>query len=143
MIGGALVLGGSATMPSESANLAAPKNYKQLVAAKQQQIASDFQSDFTDKWTARTVCAPAETIELCSNYVVPEQEPSAGQPAPPPVLSRKPIEPGSSTISIDGSPQQGLPQGPQPPPAPEGAGQLPAGAVPLGTVLAMDYLNRF
>ena len=36
----------------------------------------------------------------------------------------------SSTISIDGSAQQGLPQGPQPPPAEEAAaGQLPPGSV--------------
>ena len=48
-----------------------------------------------------------------------------------PVISRQPIEPGTSTISIDGSAQQGLPQGPQPPPR-SAEGQLPPGAVPLG-----------
>jgi parvulin-like peptidyl-prolyl isomerase len=106
---------------------------QQLAAAEQQQIATEFQADFTDKWTPRTVCAPAETIELCSNYEAPEAQSVPGQPAPPPVISRKPIEPGSSTISIDGSAQQGLPQGPQPPPTEEdAAGQLPPGAVPLG-----------
>ena len=46
----------------------------------------------------------------------PEAEPRPGQPTPPAVISRQPIEPGTSTISIDGSAQQGLPQGPQPPP---------------------------
>ncbi|MEZ5074252.1 MAG: peptidyl-prolyl cis-trans isomerase [Solirubrobacterales bacterium] len=105
---------------------------QQLLSARQQQIASEFQSDFTDKWTPRTVCAPADTIELCSNYVAPEPQPTPGQPAPPPVVSTKPIEPGTSTITIDGTPQQGLPQGPQPPPSKQGAGQLPPGAVPLG-----------
>jgi parvulin-like peptidyl-prolyl isomerase len=106
---------------------------QQLAASRQQQIATEFQSDFTDKWTPRTVCAPAVTIELCADYVAPEPQAVPGQPAPPPVVSRKPIEPGTSTISIDGAPQQGLAQGPQPPPTDEGAaGQLPPGAVPLG-----------
>ncbi|HET6830883.1 MAG TPA: peptidyl-prolyl cis-trans isomerase [Solirubrobacterales bacterium] len=107
---------------------------QQLVAAGQQQIAAEFQSDFTDKWTPRTICAPAATVDLCDNYVAPEPAATPGQPAPPAVLSRKPIEPGASTISIDGAPQQGLPQGPQPPPVEDasGAGQLPPGSIPLG-----------
>ena len=105
---------------------------QQLVSSKQQQIASDFQTDFVDKWTPQTICAPAETIELCSNFVTPVAEPVPGQPTPPAVISRKPIEPGTSTISIDGSAQQGLPQGPQPPPSATPEGQVPAGAVPLG-----------
>jgi len=104
---------------------------QQLAASKQQQIAADFQSDFVDKWTARTICAPAETIELCSNFEAPQPEATPGQPTPPPVASRQPIEPGSSTISVDGAPQQGLPQGPQPPPSDDAAGQVPAG-VPIG-----------
>ncbi len=104
---------------------------QQLVSTKQQQIASEFQTDFTDKWTPRTICAPEETIELCSNYVAPETEATPGQPAPPAVVSRAPIEPGTSTLSIDGSAQQGLPQGPQPPPT-NAEAQVPAGAVPLG-----------
>ncbi|MEZ5155387.1 MAG: peptidyl-prolyl cis-trans isomerase [Solirubrobacterales bacterium] len=104
---------------------------QQLASAKQQQIASDFQTDFVDKWTPRTVCAPEETIELCSNYVAPEPVPTPGQPAPPAVISRQPIEPGTSTLSLDGSPQQGLPQGPQPP-ATNPEAQPQPGAVPLG-----------
>jgi len=105
---------------------------QQLASARQQQVAAEFQSDFTDKWTPRTVCAPDATMEFCSNYTAPETKPTPGQPAPPPVVSTKPIEPGTSTITIDGAPQQGLPQGPQPPPSKQGAGQLPPGAVPLG-----------
>ena len=106
---------------------------QQLVAARQQQIATEFQSDFTDKWTARTICAPGQEIELCSNYVAPEAEPVPGQPSPPAVISRQPIAPGTATISPDGAPAQGLPQGPQPPPVDEAAGaQLPPGAVTLG-----------
>jgi hypothetical protein len=41
MIGGALALGGCATVPSDSAALAPPKNYKQLVAAKLRQMEDD------------------------------------------------------------------------------------------------------
>jgi len=117
------------TQPLDQASAAIKQ---QLVSAKQQQIAADFQTDFTDKWTARTICAEGQEIALCSNYVAPEAEPVPGQPVAPPVLSTKPIEPGTSTISIDGTPAQGLPQGPQPPATDAAATQLPAGAVPIG-----------
>lgn len=118
------------TQPLDEASTAIKQ---QLASAKQQQIAADFQIDFTDKWTARTICAEGQEIELCSNYVAPEAEPVPGQPSPPPVVSTKPIEPGTSTISIDGTAAQGLPQGPRPPVTPAAAAtQLPAGAVPIG-----------
>jgi parvulin-like peptidyl-prolyl isomerase len=118
------------TQPLEEASATIKQ---QLVAARQQQIATEFQTDFTDKWTPRTVCAPADVIELCSNFVAPDPEPVPGQPTPPPVTSTQPIEPGTSTISIDGSQAQGLPQGPRPPATdPAAATQLPAGSVPLG-----------
>ncbi len=124
----------SAINPETTQPLADASNAieQQLVSSKQQQIATDFQSDFVDKWTPRTVCAPDETIELCSNFVAPETPTTPGQPTPPAVISRQPIEPGTSTISIDGSAQQGLPQGPQPPPTKNAEGQVPPGAVPLG-----------
>lgn len=106
---------------------------QQLVSARQQQIANDFQSDFTDKWTAQTICAEGQEIDLCSNYVAPEAPPTPGQPSPPAVISRNPIEPGSSTITPDGTPQTGLPQGPRPAGGDDAAAtQLPAGAVQLG-----------
>jgi parvulin-like peptidyl-prolyl isomerase len=115
------------TQPLEEASQAIKQ---QLVAAKQQQIASDFQTDFVDKWTARTVCDEEATIELCSNFEPVEPEPVEGQPEPPPVISSSPIAPGESTITIDGAPQQGKPQAPQPfaPEVPE----LPEGSVPIG-----------
>ena len=105
---------------------------QQLVSSKQQQIATDFQSDFVDKWTPRTVCAPDETIELCSNFVAPETPTAPGQPTPPAVISRQPIEPGTSTISIDGSAQQGAPPGTAAAADEERRGAGAAGAVPLG-----------
>ncbi len=103
---------------------------QQLVSVRQQQIAADFQADFVDKWTPRTYCLPDYTIELCRDYVAPEPEVVEGQPSPPPVQSTRPIAPGTSTIPLDGAPQQGLPQGPVQPPAEEGA--APAGTLPIG-----------
>ncbi len=47
------------TQPLDQASTAIKQ---QLVSAKQQQIASDFQIDFTDKWTARTICAEGQEI---------------------------------------------------------------------------------
>jgi foldase protein PrsA len=118
------------TQPLDQAKAAIEQ---QLKSAAQQQVASDFQTDFVDKWTARTICDPADAIALCSNFVTPVAAPVPGQPAPPPVLSTKPIEPGTSTLTLDGSPQQGLPQGPQPPAsATTAATQLPVGTVPVG-----------
>ena len=83
---------------------------QQLASTKQQQIASDFQTDFVDKWTQRTVCAPEATIQLCSNFEPVEPEPVEGQPTPPPVIGTQPIAPGTATITADGSQQQGAPQ---------------------------------
>jgi hypothetical protein len=118
------------TQPLEEAS----KTIKQqLAASQQQQIASDFQTDFVDKWTRLTICAPEASIQLCDNFEPVVPEPVEGQPVPPPVVSTQPIEPGTSTITIDGSPQQGLPQAPQgtAPPTPP-AGTLPPGSVPIG-----------
>ena len=56
--------------PSRSTRLR-PRSSSSSISAKQQQIAADFQTDFTDKWTARTICAAGQEIELCSNYVAP------------------------------------------------------------------------
>ena len=53
---------------------------QQLVSGQQQQIAADFQTDFIDKWTARTICAEGQEIELCSNYVAPDGRAGPGQP---------------------------------------------------------------
>jgi len=96
-----------------------------LVATRQQQLASAFQQDFTDKWRARTVCADGFLVERCSNAEPPEdpctedvaKETGCGAPVP----STKPILPG--TAGVFGAPApSGLPQGPCAwVPPPEGA----------------------
>ena len=83
---------------------------QQLVAAQQQQIASDFQTDFFDKWTARTICAPEATIELCSNFDAPEAEPVHGQPTRAAGRLDQADRAGHATITVDGTAAQGLPQ---------------------------------
>jgi foldase protein PrsA len=105
---------------------------QQLITARQQEVGNEFRNDFIDKWTQRTTCAPEYMISLCRGYTPPATEPVAGQPEPPPVVSTQPIAPGDNTITVDGSPQQGLPQGPQPSPSDAAPTQLPAGSVPIG-----------
>ncbi len=102
---------------------------QQLITARQQEVGNEFRNDFIDKWTQRTTCLPDYMIALCRGYVAPAVEPVEGQPEPPPVVSTKPIAPGTSTIPLDGAPQQGLPQGPLPTVA---APTLPEGSVPIG-----------
>ncbi|HEX2128089.1 MAG TPA: peptidyl-prolyl cis-trans isomerase, partial [Solirubrobacterales bacterium] len=86
-----------------------------LLAARQQQLASAFQQDFTAKWRARTVCAEDRLVERCSNAEAPDdpcteevaEETGCGAPVP----STKPILPG--TAGVFGAPAPaGLPQGP-------------------------------
>jgi parvulin-like peptidyl-prolyl isomerase len=48
---------------------------QQITGAQQQLAVSEFESDFVDKWTERTFCAPDFVIERCAN-------------APPPARSR-------------------------------------------------------
>ena len=106
---------------------------QQLVSNAQQQRGNEFRNDFVDKWTARTTCADAYVMALCENYVAPAAAAVPGQPTAPPVTGMKPIEPGTATIPLDGTAQQGLPQAPHGVPAPAAAaGTLPAGSVPIG-----------
>jgi foldase protein PrsA len=111
---------------------------QQLVSLKQQEIASSFQTDFSDKWTSRTFCTSDVAMERCENFVPP----SAAVPGGAPVVSTRPVAPGQTTVF---GPTQGLPQGPiQPvPPTPAGlptgvigpgGAPLPPGAAPPGAV---------
>lgn len=116
-----------------------------IVGNKQQEVFDGFQTDFFEKWTARTFCAPVAQSEFCADFEAPEPEPVAGQPETPEgpaVAAPRPIEPGTSEIPLSFpngyQPAQGThPQGPgagiQLPPAPE----LPAGAttIPGGTTV--------
>jgi foldase protein PrsA len=112
-----------------------------LVATRQQEIATEFQSDFQAKWIARTFCAEGFRIDRCANAEPPPdpctKEVAESQGCPAPVPSTRPIQPGSNAVF--GAPATpGLPQGPITPQAaaPPGAapGLVPGGAVPPGTV---------
>jgi foldase protein PrsA len=130
-----------------------------LAAARQQQLAAAFQTDFDSKWRARTVCNESFFPEYDPEVPI-EQQPSSrcGNAPPPPsactkdvaeetgcgaaVPSTKPVLPG--TAGIFGAPAPaGLPQGPcawVPAPDADGfrpcdvAGMKPApeGAAPAG-----------
>ncbi len=107
-----------------------------LAAQRQQEVATQFQTNFQTKWIARTFCADDFRIERCANA-----------PAPPPtctqelidttgcdafVPSRGVMNPGGA--GVFGSPPPVVrPQGPQGP-APAAAGALPPGLVPGGAV---------
>jgi len=86
---------------------------QQLLAGEQQQTSTNFESDFIDKWTSRTSCAPEAAVSLCRDFEEPEPEQVEGQPLPPPVVTSAPIAPGTSTISPAGSAPTGLPQRPR------------------------------
>ncbi len=93
-----------------------------LVAQRQQQLASDFQTDFAVKWTGRTVCAEDYLIERCANAEPPpdactgdddgEEPPTDAEGneqelgCPAFVPSIRPVEPGTAgNIGATGRPQ--------------------------------------
>ena len=111
----------------------------------QQEFLSEFGTNFTTKWTERTVCADDYLIERCSNYVG-DGRPSNAPPAcyeedpekpaaacPSPVTPISPALPGSiSETKPKGEP---FPQRPQPESTPkQGAGEVPEvpGEAPSG-----------
>jgi hypothetical protein len=110
-----------------------PQIQQQLGASLQQQIATNFQTDFVDKWSSRTFCADGYVISRCSNYSPPPsctaavaQKTGCGAPVP----AIKPVAPGHASVFFTIPPQ--LPQGPIEP-APAGAPTLPGGSpIPLG-----------
>jgi foldase protein PrsA len=108
---------------------------QQLVQGKQQELATNFQQDFLEKWRARTFCADGYVIDRCENFTATP----APTPGAPPVTSTPAVPPGQAAV-FPGQPIPALPQGPiQPPSAaaqpgvigPGGTG-LPPGAVPPG-----------
>ena len=117
---------------------------QQLASLEQQQIAQNFQTDFTDKWRSRTFCDSSFVNERCANFQTPvttcTQALADQHQCPTPVVSTAPVSPGHATVF---GPAQGLPQGPlQPPAAPTtglppgvlpGTSTLPPGAAPPGT----------
>lgn len=128
------------TQPLEEAR---PQIRQQLEMVRTQAAAQQAENAFFEKWRARTVCDEVALISFCANFEQPDPEPVPGQPAPPTgpaVQGSAPIEPGTATFSIDGSPQTGAPQRPKqvsdsnPAAMPPGGvpGGLPPGAVPPG-----------
>jgi foldase protein PrsA len=99
---------------------------QQLASAQQQAAATEFENDFVDKWSARTICAPDYVIERCGNAPEPARPEGA-----PPVQSSRPAAPGAAGSVTPGVTTSGLAQGPLPPPADQPAG-LPPGAAPIG-----------
>ena len=113
-----------------------------LGAERQQEIASDYQDSFLEKWRARTVCSDEVAIDRCSNAPPPPDacqgddegeepavDPTTGEPAegcPAFVPSTGPVPPSSAGDEA----ATGLPQAPQYP-APPAPAALPPGAQPL------------
>lgn len=123
------------TQPLDEASAAIEQ---QLVSARQQAQQTEVQNKFIEKWQARTKCIDEVMMQFCDGFVPPEAETVPGQPPaaePAPVNPNSPIEPGTATLSIDGSTQTGAPQSPLVP-VPDAAaatqGALPEGAIPVG-----------
>jgi hypothetical protein len=124
----------------KSCTPAATQIKQTLLTAKQNQLAQNFQDDFTAKWRARTYCADGYVIDRCANFTgtptCTEQiaeKTGCGAPAVP----RKVVPPGKAVL-LGVTPPTPLAQGPvypKPPPAatlPPGVQGLPPGAVPPG-----------
>jgi foldase protein PrsA len=108
---------------------------QQLAQGIQQQTATTFQTNFTEKWVSRTFCADGYVMDRCANFTPTTEQPKGA----PPVLSSGAVQPGETTV-FPGEAPAALPQGPQYPQAkqpailgPGGAPQLPPGSVPPGS----------
>jgi parvulin-like peptidyl-prolyl isomerase len=103
---------------------------QQLQSVESQQIAQNFQTDFTDKWTSRTFCTSAFDNQRCANFKAPTttctQQLADQNQCPTPVTSIAPVAPGHATVF---GTAQGLPQGPLQPASAQPT-QLPGGVIP-------------
>ncbi|MDQ3572652.1 MAG: peptidyl-prolyl cis-trans isomerase [Actinomycetota bacterium] len=113
-----------------------------LGAERQQEIATDYQDGFLEKWRTRSACSDEVAIDRCSNAPPPPDpcqgddegeepaiDPITGEPTegcPAFVPSTRPVPPSSAGETG----AAGLPQGPQYPEPPEPA-DLPPGAEPI------------
>ncbi len=101
---------------------------QQLQSLKQQQLAQDFQIDFTTKWTSRTFCTDVVVEQQCANFTPPSSH-NAGDAW---VASTRPVAPGHATVF---GPAQGLVQGPvYPAVSTTTSGGLPGSVVPSGSI---------
>lgn len=126
----------TAEAATQSFDEVSPGISQQLIAARQQAEQTERQNQFIEKWTARTFCIDEVLMQFCSGFTPPDPEQLPGQPPvpePPAVQSTSPIEPGTATLSIDGSTTTGLPQGPITAlPEEQAPAGLPEDAIPIG-----------
>jgi parvulin-like peptidyl-prolyl isomerase len=141
--------------PSETTPLdeVATQIRQQLATEEQTALVTDFEEDFINKWTERTVCDEAIASDRCVNFEAPNPRSCDGTPplpedcpqtpdplacneeladaqgCPAPAISRKPRAPGGPANS---DPLTNLAQGPFPPAQEAAAGALPGGALPGG-----------
>jgi parvulin-like peptidyl-prolyl isomerase len=134
------------TTPKKIQPLSAVKSQisAQLTQQAQQEVFTQFVSNYTSKWQSRTFCASGFTIERCANYTgtghpasAPpgcyETQAKGGLPAacPAPVQQLAPQLPGSATVLVPQGqrlPQRPQPQGLKPTPATSGLSGLVPGA---------------
>ena len=113
---------------------------QQLQGQVEQEVFSDFLSDYRDRWTELTICADDFLVDRCDNFKaeaqpcpdesLPEeqQQQQLEQGCPPPVISASPGAPGSVRPF---TPVQGQPQRPHPAgDAAEAPASVPPGAIP-------------
>ena len=123
---------------------------QQLSQGAQQDVATNFQTDFTAKWTSRSYCASGYVMNRCANYTPSdacvgddpgEQGDVEKNGCTAFVTPTAPLEPGHVTV-FPGQAPQGLAQGPIRPVSgggqpgvigPTGAPQAPGAAPPGGT----------
>jgi parvulin-like peptidyl-prolyl isomerase len=131
--------------PASTTALADVKDQiKSTLAQSAQQLAeTNFETDFLSKWRARSFCADDYVMDRCANYAAPPAQCSYQVANPDdcgdaPVVSTRPVAPGTAGVIGAGAPAVGLPQGPHgvaPPIDPSAAALqgLPQGAVPGAT----------
>jgi parvulin-like peptidyl-prolyl isomerase len=113
---------------------------QQLQGQVEQEVFSDFLSDYRDRWTELTVCADDYLVDRCDNFETEaqpcpdeslpqeQQDQQLEQGCPPPVISASPGAPGSV---LPFTPVQGQPQRPHPAgDAAEAPASVPPGAIP-------------
>jgi hypothetical protein len=71
---------------------------------------AEFQIEFTERWTSRTICAQGFVVDRCRDAPIPQA------PGAPPVISTRPVSPGSAGAA-GAVIAQGEAQGPLPPPS--------------------------
>lgn len=122
--GGHYVIQVEQVTPAQSISLdEARDQIRQTIAGQEsQQVAQEFQTEFLERWRARTFCAEGYQIDRCANAEPPPptcpEEQAEEQGCPAPVAAWPVIEPGTANRFAEPPPR---PPGPLTPevPAPE------------------------